>query len=127
MDSNYELILVIVNEGFSGSVMDAAREKGATGGTVMKGRGTAKEETLAKFQIFITPEKEIVLILAKKDKADKILSNIYDKCGLTTDGHGIAFSLPVDDVVGIKKVLKIDEKVMENNGIDSTTIDKEKK
>lgn len=111
MDQKYELILVIVNEGFSESVMDAARSKGATGGTLISGRGTAKEEMLAKFKVFMSPEKEIVLILTSKDKTDKILSEIYAKCGLSTDAHGIAFALPVDDVVGIKKQIKIDEVV----------------
>ena len=116
MEKEYELILVIVNEGFSESVMDAARSKGATGGTLINGRGTAKEEMLAKFKVFMTPEKEIVLILTKKDLTNTILQEVYDKCGLTTDAHGIAFALPVDDVVGLKKTINLEEnKSSENN------------
>ncbi len=109
MENSFELILTIVNEGFSEAVMDAARSKGATGGTLISGRGTAKEETLAKFKVFMTPEKEIVLILSPKENTKNILLVINEKCGLTTDAHGIAFALPVDDVVGIKKTITIDE------------------
>lgn len=115
MENDFELILTIVNEGFSEAVMDAARSKGATGGTLISGRGTAKEETLAKFKVFLTPEKEIVLILSPKENTKNILLVINEQCGLTTDAHGIAFALPVDDVCGIKKTIKIDETKSENN------------
>ncbi len=116
--SNFNLIVVIVNEGFSSEVMDAAREVGARGGTVIRGRGTAKEETLAKFKIFMTPEKEMILILADDEIKEDILVAVNNKCGLNSDAHGIVFTLPVDDVVGLKakKVTKEEiEKVEEEN------------
>ena len=40
----YEVILCIVNSGFSDAVMDAAKEFGARGGTVIHARGTANTE-----------------------------------------------------------------------------------
>ncbi len=100
--SNFDLILVIVNNGFAEAVMDAAREAGAKGGTVISGRGTAKEETLAKFKILLTPEKEIVLILADEAIKENILVSVNTHCGLSTDAHGIVFTLPCDEVVGLK-------------------------
>ncbi len=111
--SNYNLIVVIVNEGFSTEVMDAAREVGARGGTVIRGRGTAKEETLAKFQIFMTPEKEMVLILSDDSIKEDILVAVNNKCGLNSDAHGIVFTLPVDDVVGLK-AKKVTQEEIEN-------------
>ena len=44
MDYKYELIVSIVNAGFSEAVMEAAKEAGARGGTVIHGRGTANKE-----------------------------------------------------------------------------------
>ena len=41
MDFQHEVIICIVNEGFSETAMDAARPAGATGGTVMRAHGTA--------------------------------------------------------------------------------------
>ena len=101
MANEYELILCIVNQGFSMEVMDAARECGARGGTVLNARGTAKEEAEKRFNIPITPEKEIVMIISKSEIKDQILHAIYTKCGLKTPGQGIAFTLPVSDVVGL--------------------------
>ena len=41
---NYEVIICIVNAGYSELVMDAAKEVGARGGTVIHAKGTANKE-----------------------------------------------------------------------------------
>ena len=101
--SNYshEVILCIVNSGFSDEVMDAAREFGARGGTVIRARGTANAEAEKLFNIAIQPEKEIVMILIESKLKNDILHAIYQKVGLNTPGQGIAFTLPVENVVGL--------------------------
>ena len=92
MDSQFELIFCVVNAGFSDSVMTAVREKNPRiGGTVLNARGTAREEAEKLFNISIQPEKEELLHL------------IYKSVGLNTPGQGIAFSLPVEEVVGLSK------------------------
>lgn len=101
MSEKYEAIICIVNSGFSETVMAAARECGARGGTVINARGTAKEETEKLFNISIHPEKEIVLILVDLEIKDAILHAIYKSIGLNSEGQGIAFSLPVDEFVGL--------------------------
>lgn len=102
----YEAILCIVNSGFSEAVMDVAKKAGARGGTVVNARGTAGKEAENFFGISVQEEKEIVIILTEKDKRDKILGAIYDEVGLNSAGQGIAFSLPVDGVVGLTPVNK---------------------
>ena len=98
---NYELIVCIVNAGFSELVMDAAKEVGARGGTVIHAKGTANKDAEKYFKITIQPEKEMVLILVSQEIKDKVLHAVYQSAGLKTDGQGIAFSMPVDNVVGI--------------------------
>ena len=98
---NYEVILSIVNSGFSDVVMDTAKKLGAGGGTVIHARGTATKEAEKIFNITIQPEKEIVMILVPVDIKDVILKGLYDTIGMDTNAQGIAFSLPVDDVIGI--------------------------
>ncbi|MDE5722449.1 MAG: P-II family nitrogen regulator [Clostridia bacterium] len=97
----YEMILCIVNTGFSETVMDAAKDVGARGGTVIHARGTANKEAEQFFHISIQPDKEIVMILVPENIKDDVLHAIYRSAGLKTEGQGIAFSVPVDDVVGI--------------------------
>ena len=101
MKFEHEVIFCVVNAGFSESVMDAAKEFGARGGTVIRARGTASSEAEKLFNITIQPEKEIVMILVSSDIKDDILRAIYREVGLKTPGQGIAFSMPVDNVVGL--------------------------
>ena len=101
MKKAYKCILAIVNNGFSETAMDAARACGAKGGTILHGRGTASKEAEKMFNVSIQPEKEIVLILAKNELVDGILKGLYTAVGSATQAQGIAFALPVDEVVGL--------------------------
>lgn len=96
----YSLLMAIVKKGFSDEVMAAAREAGARGGTIMKARGTGEHEIVKFLGMTIEPEKDVIIILAKKDKRSEIMKAIYEKAGLHTEGNGLVIALPVDDVVG---------------------------
>ena len=100
-NTKFEVIICIVNTGFSEEVMNAARKCGARGGTVLRGRGTANPEAESLFGIAIQPEKEIVMILVNKKIKNDILHSLYSAVGLNTPGQGIAFSMPVESVVGL--------------------------
>ena len=115
MADKFELVVTIVNQGFGEEVMNVARECGARGGTILNARGTARAEAESKFGIMIHPEKEVVLILVNDKIKDKILHAIYQNVGLDTPGQGIAFTTPVDDVVGLKtkKIIKPQEEKKE--------------
>ena len=99
--SDYEVVFCVVNAGYSELVMDAAKEEGARGGTVIHARGTANKEAEQFFHIAIQPDKEIVMILVPAEIKDNVLHAIYKNAGLKSEGMGIAFSVAVDEVVGI--------------------------
>ena len=99
--NNFVAVLCIVNTGFSEVAMEAAKRVGARGGTIIHGRGTASKEAEKFFNITIQPEKEIIIILVSSEIKDAILKGLYDAVGTNTQAQGIAFALPVDDVIGI--------------------------
>jgi nitrogen regulatory protein PII len=113
MKSGYKCILAIVNNGFSEAAMDAAKACGARGGTILHGRGTISKDAEKFFNISIQPEKEIVMILAKNELIDSILKGVYNAIGTSTQAQGIAFALPVDEVIGIDNNLNIKKEVEE--------------
>lgn len=94
-------IFCIVNRGFTDLVMNAARKVGAGGGTVIHARGTGNKGRGKFYGIAVSPEKEIVVIVVKKDIVDKVLLAINAEAGLESAGQGIAFALPVTDYLGI--------------------------
>ncbi|MBP5308468.1 MAG: P-II family nitrogen regulator [Clostridia bacterium] len=98
----HEAIFFILNKGHVDEAMAAARDAGATGGTVITARGAASpEEALKIFGIAVQHEKEILLILSPADKRSEIMSAISKAAGLNKPGCGIGFSLPAEDVTGI--------------------------
>ena len=103
MKYDNEVIFCIVNEGYSQTVMDAARRAGARGGTVVRSHGTANAEAEKMFGITISPQKEIVIMLVESSARDAILHALYASIGLDSPGQGIAFSMPVDGVAGVWK------------------------
>lgn len=105
-EKKYDMILVIVNKGYTDLVMEAARRNGARGGTIMTARGTGNPSIEKFYQVTITPEKEIVLILVDRTITDKVLKAVYDSSGLQTPGQGIAFAIPAGRTAGLTATLK---------------------
>ncbi len=97
----HELILTIINRGYADLVMDAAKNAGASGGTIVHARGTGIHEAEKFFGIIVQPEKEIVLILTEREKKNEIMTAICTHADLKVAGNGICFSLPVDQVMGL--------------------------
>lgn len=98
----HELIYVILNEGHSDEVMDAARSAGATGGTVVTAKGTGVKQTEKFRRLSLTNEKEIILIVAKASVKGDIMRAIIEKAGTQTKAGAICFSLPVSHVAGLR-------------------------
>ena len=101
----FELIVTIINRGYSDFVVEAARNAGASGGTIINGRGTGVHEKESILGVSIQPEKEMVLTLVKKEDKGKVIHAIVDGANLNKEGKGISFSIPVDDVAGINHLL----------------------
>jgi nitrogen regulatory protein PII len=112
---NYEVVMVIVNDGFTDLVMDAAKKAGARGGTILTARGTGNKDIEKFFGVVITPEKQIVMILVPKEIKDAVIEAIYKEVGINTKGQGIAFSFPAADVIGIVESKPEDKQVEEGN------------
>ena len=97
---NYEIVLAIANEGHTDTVMEAAREAGARGGTVLHGKGTGSKDAAKFFGVSIASEKEVIMIVAKSSEKAAIMKSIIDKAGTQTDAGAVVMSLPVSAVAG---------------------------
>lgn len=96
-ETSRDMITVIVNKGYADDVMFAARKAGATGGTVINARGTAREDDAKFFGVHIVPEKDMLVIVVEHDKKEAVLSAIKEVKCLKEPGMGIAFCSPVTD------------------------------
>jgi len=97
----YDLIVAITSHGYADDVMDAARSAGAPGGTILRARGAGIQQAEKFFGLSIQPEKDMLLILAKKDIRQEIMKAITGKKELQIDARAVVFSLPVNGVAGL--------------------------
>jgi len=104
MDNNekYHLIITIVLEGHLEQVMNAAKRVGASGGTVLRGRGLGNKEAVKFFGFELEPGRELVLNIVEEKIKNKVMEEITKAVGIKTGGKGICISLPVDSAIGFK-------------------------
>lgn len=62
-DTKHELIVAIANYGYNTQVMRAAEEGGATGGTVLHGKGVGMKRAEQFLGVSLVSEKEVILLL----------------------------------------------------------------
>lgn len=97
----YQIIITIVNKGKAEDVIDAATLVGSKGGTIINARGSSIHETSKLFNMDIEPEKEMVMILSKKDVTDTVVTSIREKLEIDKPGNGIIFIQDVNKTYGI--------------------------
>ena len=102
MDFEHELIIVILNEGYSDFVMDAARAAGAGGGTVLHAKGTGGTRGEKFFSVSLADEKDMIYIIAHRDEKTAIMRSINEQAGPGSKAGAICFSLPISSVAGLR-------------------------
>ena len=101
VENKYALVAAVVDRGFGGDVMEAAKAAGAGGGTILHSRGIENEEATAFWGLSLQEEREIVLILARHEDKVAIMSAVSEKCGMHSEAKGLVMSLPIDAVMGL--------------------------
>ena len=92
-ETKHELIVAIANYGYNTQVMKAAEEGGATGGTVLHGKGVG----MKRAEQFLG-----VSLVSESEQKNAIMSAIMEKAGLTSKAGTIVFSLPVTSTAGLR-------------------------
>ncbi len=94
-NAKWTMIEVISEKGYAEDIMAAARKAGAKGGSIIIAHGTAKDEDAKFFGRPIVNDKEMLIIVVERDKADAIESAIESMEVLNEKGKAILFRLPV--------------------------------
>jgi len=113
--SQYQLVIAIINRGFVDEVMDAARAANAQGGTVIHALGTGSKHVKQFFGISVAPERDMIFIVTTAATKDAIMKAIVAAMGNINKSHAIVFSLPITDIVGLRMALDDDSDEDENS------------
>lgn len=112
MNTEKELIVIIANRNNTDLVIDAARAGGASGGTVLNAKGTAAAGSETFMGITLASEKEIILIVAKKEDRTPIMRSVIQNAGMNTPAEAVVFALPISEAAGFRS-LEIEEEAAE--------------
>lgn len=82
-------------------LVTAAKEAGAEGATIVRGRGTGVHESSKFLGVPIEPEKDLLLVLIPAEATDAVMDAIVRAGQLDQPGQGIAFVIDVPRVEGI--------------------------
>lgn len=95
-DLNHDCLLVVINRGFAENVVDVARQAGATGATIIHGRGSGDHQTvvLPIINIELQPEKEIVFLITGTDISANVANNLLQNSQLEQEGELVVFISP---------------------------------
>ncbi|GAM73129.1 nitrogen regulatory protein P-II [Vibrio ishigakensis] len=111
----FKLILAFVDDSRTDAVLDAARESGATGATVInnaRGEGLNKKKTFLGLSLEV--QKDVVLFVVEEHLARKILEKISHVAEFDEQpGQGIAVQLDIEDAVGVAHQVASLTKVVE--------------
>lgn len=102
----FKLILSSVKTDITDQIVDAAKEAGATGATIIPARGTGIREAKTFFGLSLEAQTDIILLLVEEHLVSKILEGIQKAGQFHKPGTGIAFVVPVEHVVGLESQME---------------------
>jgi nitrogen regulatory protein PII len=105
---HFKLIIALVEDDKTNRVLDAAREAGATGATVInQARGEGAEEATTFFGLSLDTQRDVLLMLVEEHLARDILETIAEVGEFDVkQGTGIAFQVDVEDAVGVSHQIR---------------------
>jgi nitrogen regulatory protein PII len=114
---HFKLIIAFIEDSKTDAVMEAAREAGATGCTVIsQARGEGVKESKTFFGLTLATQRDVLLLLVEQHLSRHILEHIGDVGEFDAKpGTGIAIQLDVEDAIGVlHQVEELRDKVEEN-------------
>ncbi|HEY5740514.1 MAG TPA: P-II family nitrogen regulator [Gammaproteobacteria bacterium] len=100
---HFKLIIALTQDSITDRIVEAARGKGATGATVIpSARGEGLETAKTFLGLSLETQRDVILMLVEEHLCRDILETIehagdFDE----SPGTGIAFSIDVEDAVGV--------------------------
>lgn len=96
MQEKNSLIMITVNQGFTDEVMSTAKEAGARGGTVVRGRLVMMDEIEQMKGLTLREEKEIILIVVPREIRNSVMEAVNTHHGLQSEAGAVICSLGVE-------------------------------
>lgn len=113
---HFKLIVVMVEDEHTEEILNAAREEGATGATVLnQARGEGVSPTKTFLGLSIGNQVDVILMLVEEHLSRLVLEKIAEVGKFDqTSGTGIAFQVDVEDAIGVRHQIEVLEETVED-------------
>ena len=100
---HFKLIIALTEDTITDKIVQAARTKGATGSTVISSaRGEGLKVAKTFLGLSLETQRDVTLLLVEEHLSREILETIADAGEFDANpGSGIAFTIDVEDAVGV--------------------------
>lgn len=114
---HFKLIIALIDDEKTENTINAAKDAGATGASVVSNaRGEGMEKQATFFGLSLTVQRDMVLFLVEEHLSRTVLETIGKEAGMDTEkGAGIAFLLDVEDAVGLSGQIEVLTKRVEDH------------
>jgi len=102
----FKLIVALVKPHITDDIVDAMKEEGATGATIIPARGTGIHEAKTFFGLSIEDQTDVLLFLVEEHVAEKFMEVVKVAGQFDKPSTGIAFIMPIEHVAGLESQMK---------------------
>jgi len=100
---SYQVVFAALKPDVTDAVVDAAKECGISGATIVSGRGTGLREAKTFLGLTLETHTDVVFFLTETELVEPVIAAIEKAGRLDEHGTGVVFTLPVERVSGIKQ------------------------
>jgi len=102
----FKLIMAFVKPSITDAVVNAMKEAGATGATIIPARGTGIHEAKSFFGLSLEDQTDIIVFLVEEHVVENLMKVIQLAGSFNKPGTGIAFVVPVEHIAGLESQMK---------------------
>ena len=102
----FKLIISALKPDSTTKVVEAAKDCGVSGATIVPGRGTGIEEAKTFLGLTLEMQTDLILFMVEAELVQPVLDAIERAGRFDQHGTGIAFVLPIEEVTGIKEIVR---------------------
>nr|VFJ43455.1 MAG: nitrogen regulatory protein P-II family [Candidatus Kentron sp. FW]VFJ56308.1 MAG: nitrogen regulatory protein P-II family [Candidatus Kentron sp. FW]VFJ77852.1 MAG: nitrogen regulatory protein P-II family [Candidatus Kentron sp. FW] len=112
---HFKLLIALVEDDRTRTIMEAAKQAGATGTTVLnQARGQGIQTSKTFLGLNLDTQRDVLLFLVEEHLSRTILETIEEVGEFNEKGTGIAFQIDVEDAVGVSHQVRKLASLVEN-------------
>lgn len=97
----FSVVVAILADDLEEKAIDAARKAGASGVTIVSGRGIGAEEKKTFFGLTYHGAQTILICVVEKKLSVAVMKALTEELDLKRNSKGVVFTVPLEHIAGI--------------------------